>query len=498
MKQNNNNKMKRTIFTIILLSLINFAYGQNPNITLTDAFPNLTFTSALHLTHSGDGTNRIFVVQQNGKIIVFPNDSNAAAAQTKIFLDILNKISAAAGEQGLLGLAFHPNFSSNGYIYINYTAPSPLRTVIARYKVKQSDQNKIDSLSEYKLLEINQPFTNHNGGSVMFGMDGYLYIGMGDGGSAGDPNGNAQNLQALLGKILRIDVSDTTATRRYLIPSTNPFYNNPSAGKEELFTWGMRNPWKYSQDPVTGLIYCADVGQGTWEEIDIIQNGKNYGWKVMEGFVCYSPSTGCDTTGKTLPIKAYNHSAGDCSVTGGFVYRGFRRPELRGAYIYGDYCSGRIWMLRYSSGVVTSDSLLTQKAIALTSFGVDQNNELYVVASAASGKIWRFNKSPNALGIGENESIPKEYKLMQNYPNPFNPSTVISFNIPKAGLVSLQIFDITGKLINTLVNTNQQAGKYEISFNGRNNNGNALPSGIYFYTLKTENFTDTKKMLMLK
>jgi glucose/arabinose dehydrogenase len=490
--------MKRTIYTVILLLLINFAYAQNPNITLTDAFPNLTFNKALHLTHSGDGTNRIFVIQQDGRIIVLPNDSNATVSQTKVFLDISNKISSSSGEQGLLGLTFHPNYSSNGYIYINYTAPSPLRTVISRFKVKTSDPNKIDSLSEYKLLEINQPYTNHNGGSVMFGMDGFLYIGMGDGGSAGDPSGNAQNLQVLLGKMLRIDINDTTATRRYLIPPTNPFYNNPSAGKEEIYTWGMRNPWKYSQDPVTGLIYCADVGQGNWEEIDIIQNGKNYGWKTMEGFVCYSPSSGCDTSGKTLPIKAYNHSAGDCSVTGGYVYRGFRRPELRGAYIYGDYCSGRIWMLRYNNGVVTSDSLLTQKSIALTSFGVDQFNELYIVASAASGKIWRLNKSPLALGIEENGTTPSDYKLMQNYPNPFNPSTVISYNIPKAGFVKLQIFDITGKQIRSLVNTIQQPGRYDISFNGRDDYGNTIPSGIYFYTISTEKYTETRKMLMLK
>ena len=162
-------KMKRTTFTIILLSLFNFAFAQNPNVTLVDAFPNLSFNKALHLTHSGDATNRIFVVQQDGKIITFPNDSNATISQTKVFLDISNKISSSSGEQGLLGLAFHPNYSSNGYIYINYTAPSPLRTVIARYKVKTSDPNKIDSLSEYILFEIVQPYTNHNGGTVMFG-----------------------------------------------------------------------------------------------------------------------------------------------------------------------------------------------------------------------------------------------------------------------------------------------------------------------------------------
>jgi hypothetical protein len=298
--------------------------------------------------------------------------------------------------------------------------------------------------------------------------------------------------------MLRIDISDTTATKRYLIPTTNPFYNNPSAGMGEIFTWGMRNPWKYSQDPVTGLIYCGDVGQNLWEEVDIIQAGRNYGWRVMEGFACYNPVTGCDTTGKTLPIKVYDHLSGDCAIAGGYVYRGNRRPELRGAYIYGDYCSGKLRMLRYNNGVVSSDSLLLQKAIAISSFGVDQNNELYVVATAAAGKIWKFNKSPLAVGINENETIPQDYKLIQNYPNPFNPSTVISYSIPQAGFVKLQIYDITGKQIRSLVNTNQQPGKYDISFNGKDDYGNSLPSGIYFYTLSSEKFSETRKMLMIK
>ncbi len=218
----------------------------------------------------------------------------------------------------------------------------------------------------------------------------------------------------------------------------------------------------------------------------------------MEGFVCYSPSTGCDTSGKKLPIKAYNHSSGDCSVTGGYVYRGDRRPELRGAYIYGDYCSGKIWMLRYNNGVVTSDSLLTQKSIALTSFGVDQYNELYVIASAASGKIWRFNKSPLATGIGENEIQPEGYNLFQNYPNPFNPSTMISYYIPKTGLVKLQVFDVNGKQVRTLVNNSQSSGRYNVNFNGTDDNGINIPSGIYFYTLSSENFSETRKMLMIK
>lgn len=485
--------MKRYFYLIIALIFALKSEAQNPNIQLVDAFPSLSFTKPLHLTHSGDGTNRIFVVQQDGRIIVFPNDSNVSVNSAKTFLNITNKISSSSGEQGLLGLAFHPNYSTNGYFYINYTAPSPLRTVISRFKVSTGDPNKADSLSEYKILEINQPYTNHNGGTIMFGLDGYLYIGMGDGGSGGDPLNNAQNLQVLLGKMLRIDVNDTSSTRRFLIPPSNPFYNNPTAGKEEIFSWGLRNPWKFSQDHVTGLIYAADVGQNVWEEIDIIQNGKNYGWRVMEGFACYNPSTGCDTTGKTLPIYAYNHSNGSCSVTGGYVYRGSRRPELQGAYIYADYCNGRIWMFRYNNGTITSDSLLIISGYSIGSFGVDQFNELYVLNTVTGGKIYRFNRSTLTDSGIKGSLIPSEYRLEQNFPNPFNPSTVINYSIPSSGFVKLSIYDITGKEIYSPVKKYQAAGNYSITFDaGR------IPSGVYVYKIESGSFTDSKKMVLIR
>jgi glucose/arabinose dehydrogenase len=489
-------RLYRNIFTVILILFINqILFAQNPNIQLTQAFPNLTFTGPLYLTYSNDGTNRIFVLQQNGIIKVFPNDSNVTLANAKTFLDISNKISASSGEEGLLGLTFHPNFTSNGYFYIDYTAPNPLHTVIARFKVSSGNPDKADSLSEYQILTINQPFTNHNGGTVMFGMDGYLYIGMGDGGSGGDPNNNAQNTQVLLGKILRLNVNDTTPTTRYTIPSSNPFYNNPSAGRGEIFCWGMRNPWKYTQDAVTGLIYCGDVGQNIWEEVDIIQAGKNYGWRITEGYACYNPPTNCDTTGITMPIKVYGHTGGSCSITGGYVYRGGRRPELQGAYIYGDYCSGMVRMLRYNSGTVTSDSLLTTLPSSLSSFGIDQFNELYFVGYS-SGKIYRFNKSARALGINNNENnIPGSYNLFQNYPNPFNPSTVISYALPENAFVTLKVYNILGREVSTLVNTFQTAGNYNINFSLTESQ---IASGIYFYTLSTQKFNMSKRMLVLK
>lgn len=486
-------KTIKCVFSFLLLFLgCKGSTAQNPDIQLLQAFPNLTFTSPIFLTHSNDGTNRIFVLQQNGIIKVFPNDSNITSSSVSTYLDISNKISASTGEEGLIGIAFHQSYLSNGYLYLNYTAPGPLRTVISRFKVSQSNPNKADSLSEYKILQINQPYTNHNGGCLMFGLDGYLYIGMGDGGSGGDPQNNAQNTHVLLGKILRLNINDTTATTRYKIPVTNPFYSDTTLGRGEIFSWGMRNPWRFSQDAITGLIYCGDVGQGVWEEIDIIQNGKNYGWRVMEGLVCYNPPNGCDTSGKTLPIKAYNHTSGACSVTGGYVYRGTRRPELQGAYIYGDYCNGKIWMLRYNNGNVTSDSLLTTLPTSLSSFGVDQSNELYILGYS-NGKIYRFNRSNTSGIIANSNSVPDRYSLSQNFPNPFNPSTNINFQIIKTGLATIKIYDILGKEIIFLVNEILNAGSYSIKFNSDN-----LPSGIYYYKLETGDFRGIKKMVILK
>jgi hypothetical protein len=266
---------------------------------------------------------------------------------------------------------------------------------------------------------------------------------------------------------------------------------------EELFTWGMRNPWKYSQDPVTGLIYAGDVGQNIWEEIDIIQNGKNYGWRIMEGFACYNPAIGCDTSGITLPIKVYNHSAGDCSIIGGYVYRGNRRPDLYGAYIYADYCTGKVWMLRYNNGLVTSDSLLIDSPYSISSFGVDQFNELYILG-IGNGKIYRFNKNLITSEGNNQNLVPQNFNLLQNYPNPFNPSTTIGYNLPHISNVRLIISDITGKIIREIINTTQIAGEYKIIWDGKDKNNNNLSSGVYFYSLIAGNFKSTKQMLLVK
>lgn len=374
---------------ILLLLINNLSFAQNPAVQLQNAFPNLSsFTFPVYLTHAADNTNRIFVTSLFGKIYVFPNDSNVTQSQVKTFLDIVN-LARYDGEMGLLGIAFHPNYATNGYFYVNYNDVNTGKTTISRFSRSAGDPDKADSLSEFKILQIYQPYDNHKGGQIFFGADGYLYIGMGDGGSQGDPSNRAQNKDTLLGKILRIDVNNTSGSLNYSIPPDNPFAVN--GGAKEIYAYGFRNPWRFSQDPVTNLIYIGDVGQNSIEEVDILQNGRNYGWRITEGTHCYNPSIGCDTAGITMPIKEYPHTGGDCSVTGGYVYRGQRRPELTGAYIYGDYCSKKIAMFRYNSGAVTQDSSLTTAASFVLSFGTDQNNELYTLCQ--NGFIYRFNKS---------------------------------------------------------------------------------------------------------
>ena len=463
------------------------AFSQK--VSLVKAFPRLTFNSPVFLTHAGDGTNRIFVIQQDGNIFVFPNDSSAASDKT--FLRITPKLSDISGEQGLLGLAFHPQYAANGYFYVNYTAPNPLRTVVARYHVPSGTPDRADSSSEFKIIEINQPFTNHNGGMLAFGPDGYLYMGMGDGGSANDPDTNGQHMTTLLGKMLRIDVNDTTASVHYRIPPDNPFAGNSSGWKEEIWARGMRNPWRWSFDPPTGVLWVGDVGQDTREEVDIITKGGNYGWNIMEGTICRPPTTGCDTAGLILPIKDYTHALG-IAVTGGYVYRGSRVPFLTGAYVYGDYGSGRIWMLRYANGSLTADSLLLQAPFAISSFGTDQQNELYVVSYATGASIYRFAGS-GTTSAGRGGDLPSRFALDQNYPNPFNPSTLIAYRIPGSSHVSLRVFDILGREVATLVDEVQAAGEHSAAFGGGEN-----ASGVYVYRLVTRYGSLVKSMTLVR
>lgn len=359
--------------------------GTEDRVKLIEAFPSLTFSSPVDIQHAGDASNRIFVVEQAGVIRVF--DNSGAASSSSTFLDIKNKVSSG-GEMGLLGLTFHPDFKTNGYFYVNYTTGSPLQTVIARYKATAPGANTADASSEAILMRYNQPYSNHNGGALQFGKDGYLYIAAGDGGSGGDPQGNGQNKKAFLGKILRVDVN-ATQKGNYGIPADNPFVGNREGFLEEIYAYGLRNPWRMSFDTGSDRFFAADVGQNAKEEINLIVKGGNYGWKIKEGKNCYSPSLNCDGTGLIEPVLDYGRSAGDVSITGGYVYRGQLMKNLIGKYIYGDYVSGRVWALELDGDQVKSNTLLMKSSARISTFGQDPKGEIYL-ADYISGKIMKL------------------------------------------------------------------------------------------------------------
>ncbi|WP_057937869.1 PQQ-dependent sugar dehydrogenase [Algoriphagus resistens] len=348
---------------------------QNGNITVKEAFPGLSFTRPVDFQHAGDKSNRIFVVEQRGVISVFHNDEKTT--EKVDFLTIENQVEDSGGEQGLLGLAFHPNYKSNGYFYVNYTASNPNRTIISRFSVSSTNPNKADPASELVLLEYDQPYGNHNGGQISFGPDGFLYIAVGDGGNGGDPQGNGQNRKTLLGSILRIDVNHQNGSTNYSIPEDNPFVNNTEGFREEIYAYGLRNPWRFSFNSENGQLWVGDVGQNSYEEIDIVKKGGNYGWNTMEGFHCFNADD-CNMENLELPIWEYGRSQGDISITGGFVYHGTAIKNLQGLYIYADYVSGRIWSLDFSDPKTPVNKELLNADFPISSFGIDQNQELYI------------------------------------------------------------------------------------------------------------------------
>ena len=335
--------------------------------------PITGLSQPVSITHAADGSGRIFVVEQGGRIRII---RNGALVPTP-FLDISGRISTG-GERGLLGLAFAPGYAINGRFYVNYTNTAG-STVIARFSRNASNPDLANPSSEQIVLTVAQPFANHNGGQLAFGeFDGFLYIGMGDGGDAGDPGNRAQNTNDLLGKILRINV-EAGLPATYTVPSNNPFVGQ-SGFRPEIWALGLRNPWRFSFDQQTGDLYIADVGQSAWEEVNFqpvtSAGGENYGWRLMEGSHCFNPSTGCPASGLVLPVAEYSHSLG-CSITGGYVYRGTAFPRMQGTYFYGDFCNGRIWGLSGGPGAWQND-LLLDTTITISTFGEDEAGNLYV------------------------------------------------------------------------------------------------------------------------
>ena len=328
------------------------------------------FSKPIFLTTAPGQSNRLFIVEQDGKIFFLDQNQQ----QPRLFLDVSGKLSTG-GERGLLGLAFHPQFARNGRFFLNYTRIEDRATVLAEYRM--SSDPDMPSEEESIVLVVPQPYGNHNGGMITFGPDGYLYLGMGDGGAGGDPENRAQNVEELLGKFLRIDVDGDSP---YGIPPDNPFV--AAKGKPEIYALGVRNPWRFSFDRKTGELWAGDVGQNMWEEIHVIKKGQNLGWRLMEGTHCFNPSKDCQTIpGLTLPKTEYAHEKGRCSVTGGYVYRGTNIPALDGTYLFGDFCTGEIWGFKKGQ-----TQLLFDTDLKISSFGEDGEGEVFVVGY--EGKIF--------------------------------------------------------------------------------------------------------------
>lgn len=439
---------------MILFSLCFFNFSHSQTIRLQSFASG--FTRPLEITNAGD--NRLFVVEQGGIIKILNTDGTTNVTP---FLNISTLITNS-GERGLLGLAFHPNYTTNGFFYINYVNLAG-NTVIARYAVDGSNPDIANPSSATLLLTITQPYTNHKGGTLKFGPDGYLYIGMGDGGSSGDPENRAQNTNELLGKMLRIDVNSGTP---YSIPSTNPYVG--ITGADEIWAIGLRNPWKFSFDKARGNLWIADVGQNVLEEINIAaasQSGLNYGWRCYEGDAQYNTAGCASPSIMKFPLKTINHSTGACSVTGGYVYNGTIYPNFKGLYFFTDYCNPQIGMMT-SSGTLSYSQAFTGNNFS--TFGEDIKGELYI-AAINNGTIFKIIDT--SLGITSYDQT--QFVI---YPNPAN-SEIIVQKSNKNYPVEVTLFDLEGKMLlkQKVENKNRNTVKID-----------NFSKGFYIVTVKNE------------
>lgn len=359
----------------------NQVLAQSVSVKLQRIGPARGFNKPVHLAPVPDGSGDLVVVEQRGRVLRFPSGAGISGSiQSRVFLDIRDRVRSWGNEEGLLSIAFHPGFRSNRTFFVYHSASSPRRSVIARYREGGSGPAET-------VLEIPQPYGNHNGGQIAFGPDGMLYIALGDGGSGGDPLGNGQNLRTLLGTILRIDVDRREQGKPYAIPPGNPFAAARDGSRPEIWAYGLRNPWRFSFDKDTGRLFAADVGQNRWEEVNIIAPGKNYGWNIMEGAHCFRPPARCGARGLELPLTEYSHREGQ-SITGGFVYRGKAIGGLAGHYLFADFSSGTIWTVPAAPSRKERQrppQILLKTSLSISSFGEDLNGELYILDHGGGG-----------------------------------------------------------------------------------------------------------------
>lgn len=430
-----------------LLLASGLAASAQPASMLTPAFPGLSFSEPIELAEPVEG--RFYVAQKEGRIQTFESVAPTAATTA---LDIRSLV-LNSGERGLLGMAFHPDFEQNGYVYVHYSATGSGATTVARYTRSTTDPTTFDPASALVILTVSQPFSNHNGGKLAFGPDGFLYLSLGDGGSGGDPGNRGQDRTVLLAKLLRLDVDNPTAGRNYGIPADNPFAGNSEGFKEEIYAYGLRNMFKFSFDRETGTLWGADVGQNEYEEVNLIENGGNYGWRIREGAHCFNPSTNCQTAGLIDPVYEYAHNGGSRSVTGGVVYRGTQNPDLAGDYLFADYIVGDIWALDLDTAVPTRRTVVAA-GFGVIAFAEDMEGEVYILNQG--GTIQRFVPTPVA---GETAAPATNLALRLASSNPFTGRTTVELAPAASGEARVTLTDVLGRRVETLFDGAVVAGE---------------------------------------
>lgn len=465
-----------------------------------------SLTQPLYCTAPAGDLQRLFVVEQGGMIQIV----KGGVVESEPFLD-LEDIVVDGGERGLLGLAFDPDFDTNRYFYVYYTGVGgmdPLVSYLVRYEASAANPDRADTSSAHPILSVVQPYSNHNGGSIHFGPDGYLYWGLGDGGISGGASNPAIDPQRLLGKMLRLDVSGDDfpgdASRNYAIPATNPYVGDPTT-LDEIWSSGWRNPYRWSFDRVTGDMYVGDVGEGNWEEVSFEAaggaGGRHFGWSCYEGNSTFNLS-GCSGLGPfTFPVHEYSHTeAGfSCSITGGAVYRGANVPEAYGLYFFADWCSNQIYSLRVVNGVAqeltnrTTELTTGQFISQIVGFGEDGAGELYLVSGW--GGIHRLEQDATDVPTPERPTIAGDWSLA---PNPFRSTTSVSLELPRAARVEAAVYDATGRLVRTFADGTFAAGPATLRWDGRDGAGRPVAPGVYFVRVAEDGFASTRRVVRLR
>ena len=488
----------RSLLALLLLVFPAAAPASQPLIELTDPFPNLSFSLPVDMQSPDDGSGLLYVVEKGGRVRVFENDSMATTAAT--FVDITARVSTS-GEQGLLGMAFDPDYATNRFFYLNYSVANPRRQRVGRFVA--TTPTSADPNSEVVLFEGDPAlaaFTNHNAGGLAFGPaegpggERYLYVTMGDGGGGNDPQSNGQNPATLLGSIVRLDVSggglplDCADAGMATVPPDNPLVDGPAGNCDEIFAYGFRNPWRITLDEPTGGLWVGDVGQSSWEEVDLLEPGGNFGWRMFEGNHCTGLDHPCDPAGKVFPVLEYDHTSGNCSITGGYVYRGAGIPDLQGWYVYADWCSGSIWAFDPADPGGTNSLLESFAAFSLTTFGLDESGELYALAEA--GKI---RKVVRLIPVG---AVPSDGldlpRLTLEGENPMLGRGTFWFS--GDGQTALVVYDLVGREVARLFDGYvRQPAIHRVEFDGA-----GLPAAVYVVRLTSASSATTRRVVLVR